>query len=74
MTGERQDLWNIERLGSPEERKYNSGLRDRDHVMKSGSQGGSGIGSHGHGEILRRRMMGELCVDAVEEAMMGIEV
>ena len=74
MTGERQDLWHAERLGSPEEQKYQSGMRDRDHAMKSGSHGGSGIGRQGTGDILRRRRRGELCVDAVEEAMMGMEV
>jgi hypothetical protein len=76
MTGERQDhLWHVDRLGSPEELKYqSSGLRNRDQVMKSGSHGGSGIGSHGTGEILRRRRRGELGNEAVEEAMMGMEV
>ncbi len=62
----------MERLGSPEEQKYHSGLRDRDHVMKSGSRGGSGIGIQGTGDVRRRR--GELGMDAVEEAMMGMEV
>lgn len=77
MTGERQDhLWHADRLGSPEELKYqSSGLRDRDQVMKSGSHGGSGIGSQGTGENHhRRRRRGELGNDAVEEAMMGMEV
>ena len=74
MTGERQDLWQVERLGSPEELKYQSGLRDRDQVMKSGSHGGSGIGSQGTGEILRRRRRGEFGNEAAEEAMMGMEV
>jgi hypothetical protein len=74
MTGERQELWQVERLGSPEERRYQSGQRDRDQVMKSGSHGGSGIGGQGTAEVLRRRRLGELGIDAVEEAMMGMEV